>query len=134
MKDDLRPFFDRYAELYMAGDVEAVADMCDVPFLALRSGIPVHLLDRQAVVEHFAHNMAGYRSAGAASAAIVEIDVREQGTEAAMVTVHWHVRAANGTMVRDFHTSYQLVDVDQPRILSYINHDQVIHEDSIPPG
>ena len=127
---DLGGFFARYAERYMAGHAEAVADLCEVPFLAVRSGTAFHLPDRQAVVGHLAHNMAGYRSAGAASADIVAIDVQEQGTEAVLATVHWHVRAADGTVLRDFRTSYQLLVADPWRILSYVNHDQVTHEGS----
>lgn len=69
--------------------------------------------------------MAAYQSAGAASATIVEIDVLEQGGGAALATVHWRVVAKDGTVVRDFRTSYQLVAADPWRILSYVNHDQV---------
>jgi hypothetical protein len=130
---DLGPFFNRYAERYMAADAEAIATMSEVPFLAVRSGVAVHLLDRQAVVEHLAHNMAGYRSSGAASADIVDIDVQEQGNVAVMATVHWNVRAVDGTMVRDFRTSYQLVIADPWRILSYVNHDHVAQVDPIRP-
>lgn len=128
--NDLRPFFDRYAELYMAGDAEAVADLCEVPFLAVRSGATFHLLDRQALVGHLANNMAAYRSMGAAAADIVDINVQEQGTEAVLATVDWHVRAADGTVLRDFSTSYQLIVADPWRIISYVNHDRVTREGS----
>jgi len=114
----------------MAGDAEAVADMCEVPFLAVRSGMPYHLLDRVALVGHLANNMTAYQSAGAASADFVGIDILQQGTEAALATVHWHVRAPDGTLVRDLRTSYQLVAADPWRILSYVNHDRVTPGDS----
>ena len=109
----------------MASDTQSVADMCEIPFLAVRSGEAFHLLDRQAVVDHFAANMLAYRSAGAAAADLVDIDVQEQGTEAVLATVHWHVRAPDGALIRDFRTSYQLVAADPWRILSYVNHDRV---------
>jgi hypothetical protein len=124
----LGPFFDRYAERYMAGDAEAIADMCEAPFLAVRSGTAFHLGDREAVVGHLANNMTAYQSAGAASADIVDIDILEQGTDAVLATVHWHVRAPDGTIVRDFRTSYQLVAADPWQILSYVNHDRVTRE------
>ena len=130
MAHDVDGFFARYAQLYMASDADAVVDMCEVPFLAVRSGAAFHLLDRQAVHDHFAHNMAGYRASGAASADIVDIDAREQGTDAVIATVHWHVLAKDGSMVRDFHTSYQLIVTDPWRIISYVNHDQVTREAS----
>ncbi|MES2208621.1 MAG: DUF4440 domain-containing protein [Chloroflexota bacterium] len=127
---ELGSFFERYAERYMAGDAEAIADMCEAPFLAVRSGKAFHLPDREAVVGHLATNMTAYRSAGAASADIADIDVQEQGSEAVLATVHWHVRGPDGTMVRDFRTSYQLVVADPWRIVSYVNHDRVAHDGS----
>ena len=123
MTGNLSYFFERYAERYMAGDAYAVADMCEVPFTAVRSGSPIHLGDREALVDHLAGLMAAYRAAGAAAADVVDLDVLEQGEGAAIVTVHWHVRAADGAAVRDFRTSYQLVGPQPWRILGYVNHD-----------
>ena len=125
MSDETQLFFSRYAELYMAGDAEATADLCDIPFIAVRNGVAIHLMDREAVVGHLATNMAAYQAAGAASADIVGIDVLEQGGGATLATVHWQVVATDGRVVRDFRTSYQLVVADPWRILSYVNHDQV---------
>ena len=122
---DLVPFFERYAALYMAGDAEAVADLYRAPFLAVRNGEAIHLPDRAAVVDHLAGLMAAYRNAGAAAADVVSVDVLDQGDSAAVATVHWHVGAADGTTVRDFRTSYQLLGPDPWRILGYVNHDTV---------
>jgi len=68
--------------------------------------------------------MTAYRSAGAAVAEIVDLDPLPQGDRAALVTVHWNVRAADGAMIRDFRTSYQLV-AEPWRLLGYVNHDTV---------
>ncbi len=123
MTNDMSSFFERYAERYMAGDADSVADMCEVPFTAVRSGSPIHLGDREAVVGHLAGLMAAYRAAGAAAADITELDVMEQGEGAAVATVHWRVRSAEGALIRDFRTSYQLVGPQPWRILGYVNHD-----------
>ena len=125
MPHDLALLFQRYAELYMAGDAEAVADIYEAPFLAVRNGTPIPLPDRNAVVEHLAGVMAAYREAGAASAEIAELDVLEQGDSAAVATVRWHVRAPDSSLIRDFRTSYQLVGPAPWRIRSYVNHDRV---------
>lgn len=122
---DARAFFARYAERYMAGDVEAVADMYAAPFVAVRGGLPIHLLDRNAGVEHLAALMDAYRQAGAARADITSIDVLAQGDRAQAATVHWHVRSAEGSTIRDFRTTYQMVGPDPWRIVSYVNHDFV---------
>lgn len=125
MPPELAPFFERYAERYMAGDAPAVADMCRVPFLAVRNGAPIHLGDRAALLGHFAGRMAAYRSAGAATADVVALEVLEQGDSAAVATVRWLVRSVDGTVVRDFRTSYQMLGPDPWTIHAYVNHDTV---------
>lgn len=120
---DVLAFFKRYAALYMAGDAQAVADIYAAPFLAVRSGKPIHLADRDAVVEHLSGLMMAYKKSGAASADIDGIDLLGQGDSALLATVHWVIRTADGGVVRDFRTSYQLVGWGPWQILSYVNHD-----------
>lgn len=125
MSTDIVAFLGRYAERYMAGDAEGVADLYVAPFLAVRSGAAIHLADRDAVVDHLAGLMAAYRQAGAAVADPVEVDVLAQGDSAALATVRWEVRSSSGDVVRDFRTSYQLIGPEPWRILAYVNHDTV---------
>ena len=122
---DVRALFTRYGERYMAADAEAVADMCEAPFLAVRGGKPIHLPDRAALVEHFGGVMAAYRQSGAQAAEIVNIDVLEQGDSAVLATLRWNVRSAGGDLIRELWTSYQLVGPSPWRIVSYVNHDAV---------
>lgn len=122
---DAHAFFARYAERYMAGDAAAVADMYGAPLLAVRGGTPIHLADRQAVIEHLTGLMAAYRSAGAATAEIASIDLLRQGNAAQLATVHWAVRSSDGALVRDLRTSYQFAGPNPWRIVSYVNHDVV---------
>lgn len=124
MSSEIRELFERYADRYMAGDAEAVADMYTAPFLAVRNGAPIYLADRPSVVEHLAGLMAAYAQSGASVAQITDIDHLEQGDSATLVTVHWNVRSASGQTIRDFRTSYQLVGRPS-RIASYVNHDVV---------
>lgn len=124
MSIGIRELFERYADRYIAGDAEAVADLYSVPFTAVRNGAPIHLADRKSVVEHLAGLMAAYAQSGAAVAQIQDIDLLEQGDRATLATVHWNVRSATGELIRDFRTSYQLVG-QPPRIVSYVNHDMV---------
>jgi ketosteroid isomerase-like protein len=108
----------------MASDVDAVGAMYEAPLVALRDGIVIHLADRPAVREHLAELMAAYARSGAARADIAELDVTELGRSSAFATVHWHVRTADGAVVKDFRTTYHLVRADGGwRILSYTNHD-----------
>jgi len=108
----------------MASDVDTISGMYEAPLLALRDGNVIHLPDRAAVREHLTELMAAYSRSGAARADIAELDIAELGRSSAFATVHWHVRDADGAVVKDFRTTYHLVRAaDDWRILSYTNHD-----------
>jgi len=118
-------FFEAYAERYMASDAEAVAAMYEVPFLAVREGRTIHLGDREAVRLHLAGLMEAYRNAGATSATIAELRVTHLDRTSAITTVRWNALSADGALVRDFATTYQMLrdDGGEWRILSYTYHD-----------
>jgi ketosteroid isomerase-like protein len=121
---ELEPFFSHYAERYMASDVDAISAMYEAPLLALRDGRVIHLPDREAVREHLTELMDAYARSGAVRADIAELDVTELGRSSAFASVHWHVRAADGAVVKDFRTTYHLANADGTwQILSYTNHD-----------
>lgn len=119
----IQSFFEHYAERYMASDVEAVASLYEAPFLAVRDGRATHLPDGAAVREHLAGLMQAYATSGAVRADMASLHELSLGPTGTVVTVHWHAVAADGSMVRDFRTSYHLLrDGETWRILSYTNH------------
>jgi ketosteroid isomerase-like protein len=121
---ELDSFFALYAERYMASDVDAISAVYEAPLLAVRDGRAIHLADRAAVREHLGELMTAYAASGAARADIAELDVVDMGRSSAIATVHWHVRGADGAMVKDFQTTYHLLrEGESWRILSYTNHD-----------
>ena len=121
---DLDAFFSYYAERYMASDVDAISVMYEAPMLAVREGRAIHLGDRPALREHLTELMAAYARSGAARAEIAALDVVPLGKSSAFTTVRWHVRDAEGTLLKDFHTTYQLLRTDGGwQIVSYTNHD-----------
>jgi hypothetical protein len=117
-------FFDEYARGYIEGDVKAVTSLCHCPFLAVRRGEAIHMPDRGAVSDHFAAAIGAYRSAAhVESWTRVSTDVRQLGEHSVFATVHWHALDADGQVVRDTRTSYQLLATpDGWRFLSYTNH------------
>jgi len=93
---ELDTVFARYSECYMASDVEAIS--------ALR---------------------AAYAASGATRADIARLDVTGLGRSSALATVNWQVRDADGALLKDYRTTYQLLSVDgNRRILAYTNHDE----------
>ena len=125
-ESSMHAFFEAYAERYMASDLDAVAALYEVPFLAVREGRAIHLADRGAVREHLAGLMAAYRDAGASRADVADLRVTQLDGTSAFVTVRWNAVSADGALLHAFTTSYQLLR-EPPggwRILSYTYHDE----------
>ena len=80
--------------------------------------------DRDAVWDHFASAIAAYRlAADAGTWKPVHIDTRQLGEHSVFATVQWNALDADGQVVRDTWTSYQLLATpDGWRFLSYTNH------------
>jgi len=118
-------FFATYAERYMASDADAVADMYEAPLLAVRDGKAIHLGDHDAVRSHLASLMDAYRNAGAKRATIAALNSTQLGRSSMLATVRWNVQSEDGTVLRDFATSYHMLRQEPGgwQILSYTNHD-----------
>ena len=122
--EQVESLFDEYARRYIAGDVKGVANLCLCPFLAVRKGEAIHMPDGGAVWDHFASAISAYRKAAhVESWTRISLDVRQLGDYSVFATVHWHALDADGEVVRDTWTSYQLLATpDGWRFLSYTNH------------
>lgn len=64
MTETVDSLLDEYQRRYVARDAEGVTNLCLWPFLAIRKGAPIHLLDRNAVRDHFASMVQAYRFMG----------------------------------------------------------------------
>ena len=103
-------FLDEYIRRYTAGDVRGVTNLCHVPFLAVRRGEAIHMPDSGAVWDHFAAAIDAYRRAsGVETWNRLETDTRQLGEHSVFASVHWNALDANGKVVRDTWTSYQLL-------------------------
>lgn len=114
---------EEYTRRYVAHDADGVADLCSIPFLAVREGRAIHLPDRAALVDHFSRVMDAYQAAGYAEFTTVELDTHQLGDRAAFVTVRWHALDAAGQVARESLTTYHVLATDAGwRFLSYTNH------------
>ena len=117
-------FLDKYIRRYTEGDVRGVTNLCHVPFLAVRRGEAINMPDSGAVWDHFASAIGAYRrAAGVETWKRLETDTRQLGEHSVFASVHWNALDANGKVVRDTWTSYQLLATPEGwRLLSYTNH------------
>jgi hypothetical protein len=116
--------FDEYTRRYSERDVEGVTNLCLWPFLAIRKGEAIHLLNRDAVRDHFANAIIAYRlTSGVLTWVPTEIQTRQLGEHSVFATAHWNAVDEDGQVLRDTWTSYQLLaSPDGWRFLSYTNH------------
>lgn len=123
MSESIDAFIHEYTRRYVAHDVDGVVELCEVPFLAVREGKPIHMADHDAVREHFARIIEAYATAGYSSFEAVDIDTYQLGEHAAFTTVRWHALDAEGNVARDSRTTYHLLSTESGwRFLSYTNH------------
>ena len=123
MTDTVESLLDEYQRRYVARDGEGVTDLCRWPFLAIRKGEAIHLLDRNAVRDHFASMVQTYRFVGVDSWRRIETEVRQLGADSVFVTVNWNTVDAESEVLRDSWTSYHLLKTPEGwRFLSYTNH------------
>ena len=115
---------DEYARYYIAGEVQAIVDLCLCPFLAVRKGKAIHMPDPDAVWTHFSSAIVGYRQAAhVRNWKRISLDVRYLGEHSVFATAHWNALDADGELARDTWTSYQLLSTPEGwRFLSYTNH------------
>ena len=117
--------FDEYTRRYSERDVEGVTDLWrSGHYLAIRRGEAIHLPDRDAVRDHFANAIIAYRvTSGVLTWTPIEIDARQLGEHSVFATLHWNAVDADGQVLRDTWTSYQLLATSAGwRFLSYTNH------------
>ena len=115
---------DEYTRRYNAGEVRALVDLCHCPFLAVRRGEAIHMPERGDILVHFTSAISAYRQAAhVANWMRVSLDVRNLGEYSVFATAHWNAFDADGEVVRDTWTSYQLLSTPAGwRFLSYTNH------------
>lgn len=112
-----------YARRYSAHDAEGVTELCMAPFLAIRGGVPIHLVERDDVRAHFQAMIDAYREAGAATWSPIKIETSQLGEHACFATVRWNALDTSGEVLRDTSTTYHALRGDKGwRFLSYTNH------------
>ena len=123
MANSIEALIEDYARRYARNDADGVSALCEVPFLAVREGIAIHLQDTASVRDHFAAMMDAYRGNGVAAWLPVEIDPHPLGGNAVFATVRWNAQDQAGTVLRDTRTTYHLLSGPEGwRFLSYTNH------------
>jgi hypothetical protein len=117
-------YFIKYAKCYDDFDPERLAKFYFAPTLMVKNGSVAMLATSSDVLNHLKTLLASYREHGYKKGNLVGLDVQTLGLWGAFVTVHWIIDHMNGSVLRDFKSSYNLfLQEDNWKILVTTNHD-----------
>ncbi len=116
--------FANFAKCYDDFDHERLAQFYFAPTLMVKNGSVVSLATSNDVLDHLKTLLASYREHGYKKGNVADLEVQVLGDWGAFVTVHWIIDHADGSVMRDFKSSYNLFKQNGNwRILSTTNHD-----------
>ena len=122
--EQVRKFFDFYAlQFDECNWPEFIALYCE-PALSVRADGSVKLMNTHAeVLEFFRHVSDTWRIEGYSSFATSNLNVKSLGSRSVLATFTWHMQRANGSLIRAWQQSYQLIVVGQNwRVLASTFH------------
>ena len=118
------PFFERYAEAFVAYDADAIAACYLTPCLFVRDGHTEALGSGGAVAESVEALLALHRAWDVQTVRPDEVEVLEDGPAHAVVRVDWKLGRPRTRLRWLFSTTYTLVPADDDwRIAVAVTHD-----------
>ncbi len=117
-------YFANYAKRYDDFDHDHLAPYYFAPTLMVKNGSVLTLATPENILAHLKTLLASYREHGYKKGNVAGIEVHTMRHWGTFVTVHWIIDHVNGTILRDFQSSYNLFrHEDSWKILATTNHD-----------
>lgn len=124
MEEFFTEYFASYAKCYDDFDPDRLAPVYFAPTLMVKNGSFVTLATADDILAHLKSLLASYREHGYKKGNIAGVEVQMLGYWGAFVTVHWIIDHVNGSILRDFKSSYHLFKNEAHwQILTTTNHD-----------
>ena len=118
-------YFANYAKCYDTFDTVSLATYYFAPTLMVKNGSVLALSTADEIFEHLKGLLASYKEHGYKKGNLAGVEVKPTGAWSAAVTVHWIIDHSNGSVLRDFYTTYNLFRQDgEWKILVTTNHDE----------
>ena len=105
---DIQNFFTAYAQAYVALDGDAVAGHCAAPMAISQGGTITWWDDLAPVQDNMRKLCAVYRDAGLVSLDFQIEQATPLGDHDAFALVRWRLGRADGSLIQQFRTGYQL--------------------------
>jgi len=118
-------YFANYAGGYDEFNAEQLAQFYFSPTLMVKNGAVVALLTADEIFEHLKGLLASYKEHGYKKGNLAGIEIKQMGAWSVAVTVHWVIDHVNGSILRDFYSTYNLfLQNGDWKILATTNHDR----------
>jgi ketosteroid isomerase-like protein len=111
--DEARAFVENYARTFDSCDGDRIAALYHAPCVTMRGDGSIHCLQSREALASFFQGVADtYRRDGYRASRFSNLQVTPIGGRSALVTVDWELLRADGSMIRQWRQSYNLVRVD----------------------
>jgi hypothetical protein len=113
LSEEVRGFFEQYTKAFDSIDGNRIAALYYIPTVTMRGDGSIHCLQSRAELSRFFQSVAdtyardGYRSASFKNLQVVPI-----GGRSALATMDWELRRGDGSIIREWRQSYNVVRVD----------------------
>jgi hypothetical protein len=112
--DQARDFFDRYRREFDSSNLEAFASLFHAPFMTVRGDGSVHHLQSHEEAQQFFKTVAAvWRDEGHGRFSTANFEVMPLGKFSSLVTFDWEMLRQDGSLVKEWRQSYQLIAVRQ---------------------
>jgi ketosteroid isomerase-like protein len=112
LEDEARAFLEQYSQAFDSIDGERIAALYHEPCITLRGDGSIHCLRSREELARFFQTVAEtYQRDGYRSGRFSNLETRSIGGKSALVTVDWELLRQDGSTLRQWRQSYNLVRV-----------------------
>ena len=109
----IRQFFEDYARAFESIDGARIATFYHAPTVTMRGDGSIHCLQSREELQRFFQGVVdGYYRDGYRTSGLLSFDVQLIGGRSALATIDWQLLRADGTVLREWRQSYNVVYVD----------------------
>ena len=113
LMSDVRAFLDKYLDAFDSIDGQRIAALFHIPAVTMRGDGSIHSLQSRQELASFFQGVADtYQKDGYAGGRFEELQVSPIGGRSALATLDWVMLRRDGSFIRKWRQSYNLVRVD----------------------
>jgi hypothetical protein len=110
--DEVRGFFEEYAKAFDSIDGNRIAALYHMPTLTMRGDASIHCLQSRKELARFFQGVADtYYKEGYRNGSFNNLQVVPIGGRSALATLDWELRRGDGSVIREWRQSYNVVRV-----------------------